>query len=69
MLAQVEGYVEVHIEQYDELERQKSGLGVVAGIAGTTHMLVTMSGDLTYVRTSAAPSNALVTGTFSCSCP
>lgn len=64
MLAQVEGYVEVHIEQYDELERQNSGLGVVDGIAGTTHMLVTMSGDLTYVSTSAALAIAIMTGLF-----
>lgn len=47
----MEGYVEAHIEQYDELERKNSPLGIVEGIAGTTHMLVSMTGDLTYVCT------------------
>eukprot|EP00884_Botryococcus_braunii_P000593 jgi/Botrbrau1/10534/Bobra.7_1s0014.2 len=52
---EVEGYIEAHIEQYDELERKNSPLGVVEGIAGTTHMLVTMTGDLTYRHMGTVP--------------
>lgn len=50
MAEQVEGFVEVHIEQHDELEKRDYPLGVVAGIAGNTHTLVTINGDLAYVR-------------------
>jgi hypothetical protein len=49
MPEQVEGYVEVHIEQHTELEKADCPVGVVAGIAGNTHTLVTVNGDLTYV--------------------
>jgi len=42
---QVAGYVEVHVEGYDLLERMGAPLGVVEAAAGATYMLFSVTGD------------------------
>jgi allantoate deiminase len=42
---EVVGYLEVHVEGYDSLERMGAPLGVVEAAAGATYMLFTVTGD------------------------
>jgi allantoate deiminase len=42
---EVAGYLEVHVEGYDSLERMGAPLGVLEAAAGATYMLFTVTGD------------------------